>query len=255
MVEISTTSPALYPYFYGFAVSVADRVQDDGLDANEAVTECLARWRDLLRQAALLSPERQLGLTGELWLLDRLVTTRGPAAALEAWTGPSGEAHDFRFDHLEVEVKATIGEHRVHVVSSDTQLIASPHARLYLLSLQYTAAGSGEGLSLGDRIAALRTRLDSGSTRRAFEAALRSGFAVAPEDLPLYTRRLKLRTAPYLVAVDDDFPRIDLSRLVDFIDIARVSDVRYRVNVEGLGFEVGTPAFTDVLGETDDATR
>jgi len=248
VVEISTAVPALYPYFHGFAVSVADRVQVDQLDPNDAVNECVVRWRDLLRQAAMLSPERQLGLLGELWLLGRMISTRGPDAAIAAWTGPRRQAHDFRVEDVEIEVKTTMSEHRVHMISSDTQLVASPGACLYLLSLQYTAAGAQAGSSLASVIAEVRSGLGTGGLRTKFDQALSDGHGLLPGDVALYTTRLKLRTAPYLVPVDDHFPRISLPDLANSLDTSRISDVRYRVNVEGLGFADGSAEFTDFLG-------
>jgi hypothetical protein len=255
VAEISTNSQPLYPYFHGFAISVADRVQKDGLDANDAVAECLARWRDLFRQALMLSPERQLGLMGELWLLNRLIITRGSKEALTAWTGPRSEAHDFRLGSLEIEVKATTGEHRIHVISSDTQLVPSPGNRLYLLSLQYASAGSGAGNSLGDLIAGIRSRLVRTSEGQSFDDTMEAAFDLTPHVLPFYNTRYRMRSSPYLVEVGHEFPRINLTDLSDAVDIVRISDVRYRVNVEGLGVEEGTPPFIELLGEAQDAAR
>lgn len=247
LVEVSTTTPSLYPYFHGFAISVADRVQADGLDPPDAISECLLRWRDLLRQAALLSPEAQLGLLGELWLLERLIGPLGASRALQAWTGPKREAHDFRIAGNEVEVKSTTSERRVHVISSDTQLVPSPEHRLFLLSMQFTSAGANEGFSLSDRVHDLGELLGGGAPRRTFEEVLAGTYGVTNEDLGHYVARVRLRSLPYLIPVDEEFPRISLSDLEPAVDIARITDVRYRVNVEALGWEDGTDQFLAVL--------
>jgi hypothetical protein len=249
IIEISTSTPALFPYFHSFAVAVSDRVQIDGLDSHAALTECLDRWRDLFKEIAKLSPEQQLGLLGELWLLRRLMSHKGHRAALDAWTGPTGQAHDFRFGAVEIEVKATTNEHRVHIISSDTQLTASNGAELYVVSLQYTAAGAGSSDSLGNAIEDTRTILAGHDQSNRFDSILNDHFRLTPSDLALYRTPLKLRTAPCLVPVDERFPRIRLADLADATDIARVSDVHYRVNLEGLGDLLGTDRFVDVLGD------
>jgi hypothetical protein len=252
VVEISTVAPVLFPYFHGFAVSVADRVQLDGLDPNAAINECVFRWQDLLRQAGMLSLERQLGLIGELWLLDHLIGHLGPIEALESWSGPTHAAHDFRFGPFEIEVKTTRGEHRVHVISSDTQLVASEGSELHLLSLQFTAAGPGQGASLQTRIASVRARIQDAALKRTFDRTLADAFGLDLDDLAAYTARVKLRTPPYLVPVCGRFPRLVLGDLGDRTDTSRISDVRYRVDVEGLGFKAGSEQFTAVLGVIND---
>lgn len=255
VVEIATRAPVLFPYFHGFATSVADRVQIDGLDANVAVNECTERWQDLLRLVGRLGPEREVGLLGELWLLSRLIDGLGPRDALAAWTGPTRAPHDFRFGIHEIEVKSTRGEHRIHVISSDTQLIASTGFQLSLLSLQFTAAGPGQGSSLGQEVAEVRAKLADVGLRRQFDGTLSAAYGLDPLDLSAYSARLKLRSDAYLVPVDDSFPRLVLRDVVDAGKLARISDVQYRVDVEGLGHPAGTEPFSMVLGAIHDAPR
>jgi hypothetical protein len=248
VVEIATRRVMLFPYFYGFCVSVADLIQLDGLDANDAVNECVTRWTDLLRQASLLSPERQLGLIGELWLLSRLVAQLGPADALAAWTGPTQAAHDFRFGRFELEVKTTTGERRVHVISGDTQLRASEGCKLFVLSLQFTLAGADAGESLASRVAVVRGQLKERRFVQLFDALLVASYGLDTSEIAQYSSAVKLRTLPYLVPVDANFPRLVLAELVGGDTLARVSDLRYRVDVEGLGFPAESPQFDEVIG-------
>jgi hypothetical protein len=248
VVEIATRTVALFPYFHAFCVSIADRIQLNGLDANSAVNECIAQWKDLLRQVTLLSPERQLGLVGELWLLGSLVARLGAADALVAWTGPTSAAHDFRFGDLEIEVKSTSGERRVHLISSDTQLMASQGCRLYLLSLQFTVAGAGAGDSLVSRVTAVREQLKQPSLVRAFDEVLSAAYGLDAADLSTYSAPIKLRTPPYLVPLDGHFPRVVPTGSADDAAAARISDIHYRVDVEGLGFVAGSPQFDEVIG-------
>lgn len=250
-LEVSTTNPSLFPYFYAFAISVAHGIQVDRKPAVRASGDALGQWKVLLQQVSLLSPERQLGLLGELWLLERLTRVLG-VDALGAWTGPAGEAHDFRFADLQLEVKVTGGERRVHQISSETQLVASPGHRLHLLSLQYAPAGPASGRSIADAVDAVCTGLrHGGGDVDRFDDVLRSSYSVTPDLLPHYQARMELRTRPYLVPVDVHFPRIARSDVLSVPrrEMQRVSDVRYRLDVEGLGWEDGTPEFLEIIPE------
>lgn len=248
-LEVATMVSDLYPYFFAFALSIADGVQLDGAAPAVALRRSLRAWRALFEQLVLLTPERQLGLLGELWLLDRLVDVHG-AAALDAWTGPRGEAHDFRIGNYEFEVKTTSGEHRTHMISGDSQLIASPGHDLYLLSLQF-AAGGPSSRSVLDAVEALRSRMTSLHAASRFEQILESTFQLSLSNLGHYTRRMQLRSRPYLVPVSDSFPRITHADVLSLPrpEMVRVSDVRYRVDVEGLGWEDEAAEFLAVLPE------
>lgn len=247
--EVATTIPDLYPYFFAFALSIADGIQVDGATADVALRRSLRDWRALFEQLALLTPKRQLGLLGELWLLDRLVKVHG-AGDLDSWTGHKGEAHDFRIGNYEFEVKTTTGEHRNHVISSDSQLIPSPGHDLYVLSLQF-AAGGTDGRSLQDVLDELRLRLAPLGVASKFEQILESTFQLSSANLAHYSRRMQLRSRPYLIPVTESFPRITHSDVLSLPrpEMIRVSDVRYRVDVEGLGWEDGTSEFLAVLSE------
>lgn len=248
-LEVATTIPDLYPYFFAFALSIADGVQVDGATADVALRRSLRDWRALFEQLALLTPERQLGLLGELWLLDRLVNVHG-ASALDSWTGPKGEAHDFRIGNHQFEVKTTSGERRIHVISSDSQLTPSPGHNLYLLSLQFAAGGTG-GRSLHDVVEALRFHLTSLGVASRFEEILESTFQLTSANLGHYSSRVQLRSRPYLIPVTESFPRVTHHDVLSLPrpEMVRVSDVRYRVDVEGLGWEDGASEFLAVLPE------
>ena len=84
---------------------------------------------------------------------------------------------------------------------------------------------------------------------RLLDQLLDAQFGLTPDSLVLYTERLKPRTPPCLVPVDASFPRIDLRWLADVTDVTRLSDVRYRANLDGLGFESGSAVFVAHLGE------
>ncbi|WP_162159673.1 PD-(D/E)XK motif protein [Cystobacter fuscus] len=249
VLEIATRTVALYQQFYAFMMDVADRIQLSSRQPATAISESLEDWKELLRESTVLSAEAQTGLFGELWLLKRLHQAHG-TRAVDAWVGPLGESHDFRYAGTEFEVKTTRSADRVHVISGLHQLEPSSGRSLYLVSLQMEPIGSNSGESLPDRVAALRKVLATSSEQATkFEKLLnRTGYR--NEDAVHYRSKLSLRTPPLLVPVDRKCPRLipeHVRKVLGEVLAARVRDVRYRVNLSGLGFEDGTPEFLRML--------
>lgn len=246
-----TRDQDLYQPFYALLLDIADRIQVDGRTSPQAVNESVRGWRRLLAGLSGLSIEEQIGLTGELWTLARIVASRGPAG-VHAWTGPSAEAHDFRIGNTELETKTTIGERRRHRISRLDQLQPSPECRLYLLSLHFTRAGLGAGWTLGSQIADLRAILKNHTKERDRLEALLRDAKWSDEDDHLYTDRYKARANACLIPVDDAFPRLtpDMVRAALGELTTRVDDLTYRVDVDGLGALDGSAEFLAVLPES-----
>jgi hypothetical protein len=248
LLEISTQNQSLFPYFYSLALSIADHIQVEGVGVARAVQDSLEQWRALLSRASMLSTEEQTGLMGELWMLDRLGRVFGEQA-LTAWTGPKGQAHDFRIGSQEFEIKTTRSERRIHLIGSLSQLLPSPGKSLFLLSLQFAAAGATGGWSLNDSIVEVRSLFAPLGLASTFEEMLRDRYGVGEDNRTYYRERLQLRSKPYLVPVDDHLPVL---RSEDILSIPRsgmerISDVRYRLDVGGLGFPEDSPEFLALL--------
>lgn len=252
VLEVSTSSPALYQDFYSFACAIADRVQVDGLTATDAVEAAVAGWEALLNRLSILDESRQIGLLGELWLLERIAGASSWRAAVGAWKGAHAEEHDFSTPLADIEVKATIGERRQHMVGSLTQLARTADRPLYLLSLQYTRAGDASGDSLGSAVtrvlAAVAT--DGAHVRSELESRLYAA-GWRPDDAIHYHSPFLLRTPPTLVPVDDNCPAItpETLRGLGAGRLARISQVAYRIDVTGLGADETTEAFRAILPE------
>jgi hypothetical protein len=249
-LEIKTENPQLFEPFYGLILSIADRVQLDGEEVGRAVDDALMVWQGLLRKSTMLSAEKQLGLFGEIWFLNRLIQAQGPKA-LESWVGPRGQAHDFRIDLNEFEVKSTRAERRIHHISSVTQLVSSPGRALYLISLQFGAAGEGPGESLADRIAAVRLTIRGMDADAVsdFDELLLNGYNLQPESEAWYPDKLILRSLPHLIPVLEDTPclRPDDILAIPRREMERVQDLSYRLDVTGLGWADGSDEFLSVV--------
>lgn len=248
-IRLSTESSALFPLFYEFALIVSDRAQQDGVAVDQALREAVSSWRRLLQSAAMMPIERQTGLYGELLVLRRLELQLG-ADALDVWTGPTHEAHDFRLGEVELEVKTTRSEGRVHTINGANQLEPSPGFQLFIVSVQVAAAGQG-GASLANLIGELRQRFALQGVADRFSALIENHCLVAPAMEQHYNERLKLRSPIALVPVDDDLPRIttDDIEAIPRPEMSRVSDVRFRLDLGGLGFSDGTSSFLAILPE------
>lgn len=205
-----------------------------GVGFRQAVTEALDSFKEILSRRRRLTEEQQIGLLGELLLVEHCIETIGVAETFEAWLGADREEHDFVFRAFDAEVKSTRGEARVHMINSVSQLEPSPQRPLFLVSIQLTSAGAARGGStLLDVITRLRARLGVQQVRLLDAALVKAGWNDADERL--YPQRWVLRSTPAAYRVDDDFPAITGARLAQAVPaVEHVVGVQYRLDVTQL---------------------
>lgn len=199
--------------FSVFAADMIDRIGDQ--PTWTLIVEIVEEWLALLRPRPRLTPERELGLWAELWLIhssdvvDRL---------LAAWRGPEGDAVDFIVEGHTIEVKASQVELQHHV-SLDQVRVASPLRDAWLLSLWVRKGGDGDP-SIADLVEQIESTCgDLAATWKRLASA-----GIARTDASLYTTRYGLRSEPAWFAMAD-VPRI---READ----PGISQVRYRVALD-----------------------
>lgn len=235
---------------YGLAVAIAEAMRG-GSSFGSAVNAAMTNLRSLLAARARLSESQQLGLLGELLVLEALLEGASPKDVLEWWLGPGAEQHDLALPGVDVEIKTTLSERRQHRISGVDQLRPNPGRALWLVSVQLTRAGGADGPSLSSQVASLRDRL-SGSDR--FIEAL-VGLGWRDEDADLYGTRYLLRTTPRAYHVDADFPAITSDRLraaVPHHDL--LSEVGYRIDVTDRVHGMPDPLFHGFLSRKDHAS-
>jgi hypothetical protein len=217
---------------YQFACDVIDRVQLLKESLATAAGVVLCGMKMLLRQLSKLSREDEVGLFGELIVLQYFGSQGSLDEAVNAWRGPDREEHDFVLTHEDIEVKTTTSEQRVHRISSISQLSAVGDRPLSLISIQITPKDGDESLSLGDLVSCLLEA--PGMNQPVFLDKLEhAGYFIADGDL--YPTQWALRTPLQEYAVAGSFPRLAASDLERFGEVAaRISDFTYRINVEGL---------------------
>lgn len=243
MFELSVDVDGAAYEGYSLLMSVVDQLEH-GASFRTAVAVSLATYRDLLSRARGLSDEQQTGLFGELGVLLHLFDTVGEEPALRAWLGPENEEHDFVTADVDLEVKTTLGERRVHMIGSASQLATTGDRPLYLISLQVTKAGdAADGETLPQRVARVRTRL--GRQAYLVDDHLRRLGWDDDRALSLYRRRYLARTTPRAYLVDDAFPAIDhqdIARIVPQPEL--VLALAYRIDLTSLRW-ADAPALLD----------
>jgi hypothetical protein len=251
MLEVSTANRLLFRDFYGFCCTVADRVQLDRQPAARAVAQTLRAWAALIRQKSLLSLQQQVGLMGELLFLKRLASTIGWKAAALSWRGPDAQEHDFTLNNIDIEVKTTLAERRLHQIESMTQLLPKLDRPLVLVSIQLTPSTGKGSLSLSQLVASVLATASTeapGSVDPLREQLNRIGWS--DDDAPAYAQRHQLRTALAAIPVDGSCPAIVPATLSAALDVnlrSRIERLSYVIDVDGLGKLDGTKAFNKLV--------
>lgn len=205
--------------------AIADRIQLDGMDSMVAVTETLKQWRNVLAARGRMSPEAEIGLVGELLILEALCAATD-ASALLAWRGALHEEHDFGLRELDLEVKTTSTERRQHWITSLTQLQPTQSRSLGLVSLQITRGGKA-GRTLPEIVDGLGQTVDTAT----FEAKLaKVGWDPSASDL--FPDRWLLRSQPAFFMIGGAFPALTRGLLTSANPaLTAITEVRYRIDL------------------------
>jgi hypothetical protein len=201
------------------------------LDEDRALTILLARiraWQEFMSRTteAILSPEAEVGLAGELHILSEMLAA-GVASdfAVDAWKGPLGGIHDFAFATGAVEVKSTVSPVGFPAtIRTLEQLDDSLISPLFVAAVRLTVSESGR--SLPQLVEGVRLSLNADSVAVAMlnSRLLHVGFHDAHSKK--YTRRFSPSGIRFLV-VTDTFPRFARSAT----DV-RIRKARYEVDLD-----------------------
>src|SRR5262249_27367868 len=149
------------------------------------------------------------GLFAELWFFSVwLVPKVGVVEAVRRWRGPFGSRHDFEWEGLSVEVKATSSTRgHIHHINGIDQLALPENGRLLFFSLRLHEEG-GSANTLVSVISGCHSQLETRpELLERFQSALaRAGYSPAYDD---EYAKLHLRVVDEgLFEVRDDFPRL-----------------------------------------------
>ena len=196
-----------------------------------ALVVATSRFTELLELGKALSFEKQLGLAGELLVIQELLA-KGVDDPLASWLGPGRSEHDFKFQDFDLEIKTTSSEGRNHKIANIFQLVPSSGRKLFLVSIQLTTAGENSGFTLSDLVRGLAKTAE---IRESVFSEKLTAAGWRADHSHLYSARFELRSEPAVFEVNHEFPRLtpeDLGLNAD--SSPRVSDVSYRLNLDGL---------------------
>jgi hypothetical protein len=224
----------LLEFFFTFCCLLDDEFTTSNKGLVKDILTVAKRWKDLVKEERSLK-DLEKGLLGELWFLENLITHLGPSI-IRDWRGSEGDRHDFRMQNEEFEIKTTSSDERAHYISSIAQLEASKGCNLQLVSIQIAPTKSGKNtLSVNKLITKIKKKLNSEDYNSMFNLKLKE---YINDDLSAV---LKMKTnyvfssEPMSMNVDENFPRISKNEFNNLKHSERVSDIKYRLNVEGLG--------------------
>jgi hypothetical protein len=151
-LELELTDPSLRDVFYGLCRDVTTACKDATTDSSAVEMAVSRTWhwhRLLMGGGALLGPEVQKGLAGELVVLCRLLSHMPSSGAVSAWMGPLNSPKDFELGSLAIEVKARRGLAIPQVkISSEHQLDPQALDMLILHVVELASAAPGCGFTV-----------------------------------------------------------------------------------------------------------
>ena len=195
-------------------------------------------WQEFMRKGTqTLSPEAEIGLIGELWLLGSIINAGILSApAIQAWVGPLDGIQDFELGTGALEVKATLSATGFPAkIGSLEQLDDSLRQPLFVAGVRLKQITGGKNLP--EIIEALRLVIkgDAESERLLTERLLAAGYIDLHADR--YPRQFN-QAGIRIVEVGNDFPRLisgkvsaGITRAMYEIDFDKV--IGENVSIEG----------------------
>jgi hypothetical protein len=204
---------------------------DTSAEIIEVIRTVITRWKRVLTLGTgrRLSLAELIGLAGELLFLKHLVNTV-PEFEFEFWTGPDGGIHDFEGPDYSIEVKtSTVPDANSALINGLWQLEEVDSKPLRLILIELKIDPNGESISdLYKEIVAL-------SLRDTVEFEQKLGAVGVPVNaLDQYSDFSFSVNVISIYRIDEHFPKLTFRSLNEIDLSGRVSDVTYRLNVEGL---------------------
>lgn len=200
-----------------FAVMVVDVLRTleaaakrGGGDVATAFLERVKEWQTFMaRTHRPLSPDAQIGLLGELWMLRLLAETSLGAGALDCWQGPLRAAQDFHVRGGTIEVKSTVRSGSFLARINSIEQLDGDKSPNFLCAFRFEE--NTDGISLAGLVSELRDMFGRQGQQRGFEALLMV-MGYLDEHAALYSRTLTLKDARVFL-VDDALPRLTRAAL------------------------------------------
>lgn len=192
-------------------IGALDDAAATGVDETRLARVCIGRvgaWQEFMRKGMqALSPEAEIGLVGELALLNAIISVGVPSVqAIESWVGPLDGIQDFEIGTGALEVKATLSSKGFPAkIGSLEQLDDSVRQPLFVAGARFRQVESGQNLPAFVATICVAIKGDSEAERLFGERLLAAGYIDSHADR--YPRRFAL-TDIRVVKVGQDFHRL-----------------------------------------------
>jgi len=221
-------SVELFAEMVGDVAGAMDAAVAGGDDAVlRALLTRVRAWQEFMRRGVqALSPEAELGLVGELAVIEGLLAAGlAPFAVVEAWVGPIGGVQDFNLGEGAIEVKATLSERSFPArIGSLEQLDDGARRPLFLAGVRFSQRESGRSLpDIAAQLSDLLGRFPE--TGQGFsDRLLAAGYHVS--HAANYRRHFSLE-AVRVLEVGEGFPRLVRGDIPDAI-----TRVKYEADID-----------------------
>ena len=211
--------------FISLSISLADGINEAETDLKTLllIDSVLKQYSHLFtKKTKSLGREKEQGLYCELLFLEKLIEEKGDSA-IENWTGPEKNKHDFVIDDRhEVEIKSTNNEEQLIIhISNENQLDKAGLDELRLIT--YVVEVNNAGETVDNVISRIIKAISSADMYLQFLTDL-ALMEVEPNSYKGEYNFVVVKK--YTFIVDDDFPRISKSNISP-----KIYDVKYRLNL------------------------
>lgn len=234
-IDIRCSISAYLEEFTEVVKEISKNILEKKKSPTESVNIVIRNWKKFWANQSkeILSENDQIGLICEISILELLIKIN-PVNALNSWTGPLGQKHDFNFSVWNFEVKGTRSNNHTHTINGIDQLRPSDKKSLAFISFLVSNSNNDNAISLQGIIEKIReftlqTRPDL--IIRFNELLAGAGYS------PIYSeeyRKFKIDILDaVLYKVDNLFPRLISESLIEPLS-NRITAVRYDLFLDGL---------------------
>lgn len=201
-------------------------------DVEKLADICIRRvsaWQEFMKRGIdVLSPEEELGLVGELQILNKLIACRvSPQSVVNSWVGPIRGLQDFAIGTGAIEVKSTLSEVSfLAKIGSLMQLDDTERSPIFVAGVRLKLESTG--VTLPEMVALITETLhpDWDAENTFAEKLIAAGFHQAHS--VRYGRRFQV-VEIRILKVDSSFPRLTPSSVP-----AGIHSARYEINLDNL---------------------
>lgn len=229
-VNVMLNDPSYYEIFLVLAADLVEILisAQNEKDAYQNFANRMEHWRDFLKysKSRSLTYEEEIGLIGELVILEKLLTANSSIEVLSSWKGPLGKSHDFIKPGISFEIKTSPLKKKALVsISSEFQLDG---LNLYLGHVIIDdSLNVSSSRSLPEIIDNLLTLIPDEGVSLFKGLILSAGYK--EDEREKYKNRKYSLSSITFYDVTESFPKITPSSVNP-----QLSEIRYKLSIGGL---------------------